>query len=252
MRTGLEDILGEQISGELNPDMDNGEYKRALVIAAHPDDADLGVGGTISKLSLNGWEIRYLIVTDGAKGTNDIKKTYDELVNIRQKEQISSAACTGVTDVKFLGYPDGELYSSKDLRQLLVKEIREFRPFTVYTHDPEPILINNQIVNHSDHRTTGFETINAIYPSIRDPKYFPEHFHKGILPHKVRELILWGTNNVNYEVDITATIKDKLRALIAHESQFDFTSKKLSKIAKDWSKSNKKFTEAFRRIIISE
>ena len=187
MRTGLEDILGEQISGELNPDMDNGEYKRALVIAAHPDDADLGVGGTISKLSLNGWEIRYLIVTDGAKGTNDIKKTYDEIVNIRQKEQISSAACTGVTDVKFLGYPDGELYSSKDLRQILVKEIREFRPFTVYTHDPEPILINNQIVNHSDHRTTGFETINAIYPSIRDPKYFPEHFHKGILPHKVRE-----------------------------------------------------------------
>ena len=77
MRTGLEDILGEQISGELNPDMDKGEYKRALVIAAHPDDADLGVGGTISKLSLNGWEIRYLIVTDGAKGTNDINKTYD-------------------------------------------------------------------------------------------------------------------------------------------------------------------------------
>lgn len=252
MRTGLEDILGEQISGELIPEINKGEKKRALVIAAHPDDADLGVGGTVAKLTLNGWEIRYLVVTDGAKGTNDINKTYTEIVNTRQEEQINAASCTGVTDIKFLGFSDGELDSSKNLRATLVKEIREFQPFSVYTHDPEPIIINNEIINHSDHRITGFETIHAIYPSIRDPKYFPEHFREGILPHKVRQLILWGANNVNYEVDITSTIQNKLHALMAHESQFDFTSKKLSKIATEWTQTNKKFTEAFRRIIIFE
>ena len=252
MRTGLEDIFGEQISENINLNNNTKEHKRALVIAAHPDDADIGVGGTVSKLALAGWEIRYLIVTDGSKGTNDINKTHNEVVDIRKKEQINSAFCTGVTDIKFLGFPDGELNSSKELRRNLVKEIREFRPFTVYTHDPDPIIINNQIINHSDHRVTGLETINAIYPSIRDPKYFPEQFREGILPHKVRELILWGSNNVNYEVDITSTIKDKLNSLIAHESQFDFTSKKLSQIAKEWSQTNKKFTEAFRRIIIFE
>ena len=218
MRTGLEDILGEQTAEELNPNTIQERKKRALVIAAHPDDADLGVGGTMAQLVLDQWKVRYLIVTDGAKGTTDINKTYDQIVSTRQQEQINAASYTGVTDIKFLGFSDGELDSSKNLRKTLVKEIRQFQPFRVYTHDPEPIIINNQVINHPDHRITGLETINAIYPSIRDPKYFPEHFHEGILPHKVKELILWGTNNVNYEIDITSTIKDKLLALMAHES----------------------------------
>tara|TARA_B100000029_G_scaffold181397_1_gene179070 strand:+ start:7226 stop:7984 length:759 start_codon:yes stop_codon:yes gene_type:complete len=252
MRTGLEDILGEQTAEELNPNTIQERKKRALVIAAHPDDADLGVGGTMAQLVLDQWKVRYLIVTDGAKGTTDINKTYDQIVSTRQQEQINAASYTGVTDIKFLGFSDGELDSSKNLRKTLVKEIRQFQPFRVYTHDPEPIIINNQVINHPDHRITGLETINAIYPSIRDPKYFPEHFHEGILPHKVKELILWGTNNVNYEIDITSTIKDKLLALMAHESQFDFTSKKLSQIAKEWTENNEKFTEAFRRIVIFE
>ena len=206
----------------------------------------------MAQLVLDQWKVRYLIVTDGAKGTTDINKTYDQIVSTRQQEQINAASYTGVTDIKFLGFSDGELDSSKNLRKTLVKEIRQFQPFRVYTHDPEPIIINNQVINHPDHRITGLETINAIYPSIRDPKYFPEHFHEGILPHKVKELILWGTNNVNYEIDITSTIKDKLLALMAHESQFDFTSKKLSQIAKEWTENNEKFTEAFRRIVIFE
>ena len=191
MRTGLEDILGEQTAEELNPNTIQERKKRALVIAAHPDDADLGVGGTMAQLVLDQWKVRYLIVTDGAKGTTDINKTYDQIVSTRQQEQINAASYTGVTDIKFLGFPDGELDSSKNLRKTLVKEIRQFQPFRVYTHDPEPIIINNQVINHPDHRITGLETINAIYPSIRDPKYFPEHFHEGILPHKVKELILF-------------------------------------------------------------
>ena len=173
MAAGLEDLFGDQPPGA--PDEAAGERKRALVVAAHPDDADFGAGGTAALLARAGWEVRYLVVTDGSKGSDDPAFTPETLVATRAEEQRVAAAHLGVLDVRFLGYTDGELVSSRELLGRVTREIREFQPFAVYTHDPEPVIINNSFVNHNDHRVTGLATVDAVYPTARDRLNFPEH-----------------------------------------------------------------------------
>src|SRR5690606_29055508 len=160
MGAGLEDLFGRERPGE--PDASLGELPRAIVVAAHPDDADFGAAGTAHLLAQAGWEVRYLVVTDGSKGSDDPTFTPERLVQTRQQEQRDAAELLGVQDVRFLGYTDGELTYSRALLGDIVREIREFRPFAVYTHDPEPVIIRNSFVNHSDHRITGLATVDAV------------------------------------------------------------------------------------------
>ena len=153
MSASLEDLFGGQPPGE--PDPDEGELRRAMVIAAHPDDADFGAGGTAAVLAGAGWEVRYLVVTDGSKGSDDPAFTPESLVAAREREQREAARILGVGSVGFLGFTDGELVYSRELLGAITREIRAFQPFAVYTHDPEPVIINNSFVNHSDHRLSG-------------------------------------------------------------------------------------------------
>ncbi|MSQ30211.1 MAG: PIG-L family deacetylase, partial [Dehalococcoidia bacterium] len=185
MAAGLEDLFGHERPCE--PDKAAGEFRRALVVAAHPDDADFGAAGVAALLAQAGWEVRYLVVTDGSKGSDDPAITQPELVAMRAEEQRAAAAILGVRDVRFLGHTDGELVWSHALIGEIVREIREFRPYSVYTHDPEAVIIGNSFVSHSDHRATGLATVDAVYPAARDRLNFPEQIAAGLQPHKVRE-----------------------------------------------------------------
>jgi len=247
MGSGLEDLFGQEHPGE--PDLEGGELRRALVIAAHPDDADFGAAGTAALLARAGWEVRFLVITDGSKGTDDAEMDSARLVATREREQEDAARILGVTDVRFLGYTDGELTYTRALLAAVTREIREYQPFAVYTHDPEPVIIQNAFVNHSDHRTTGLATVDAVYPTARDRLNFPEQIAERLPTHKVRELYLWGVNEPNFAVDITDVLETKIEALLAHRSQFPDPGF-ADQMRQFWREEDGRSREQFRRVVM--
>ena len=248
MAAGLEDLFGREHPGE--PDESAGEYRRALVVAAHPDDADFGAAGAAALLARAGWEVRYLVVTDGSKGSDDAAFTPASLVQAREREQRAAAELLGVEGVGFLGFTDGELVYSRALLGAITRELRAFQPFAVYTHDPEPVIIDNSFVNHSDHRLTGLATVDAVYPTARDRLNFPEQVEQGLAPHKVRELYLWGSNAPNFEVDISGVLDTKIAALLAHESQFSPQEDFVQFMRARWKDEHGRYLERFRRVVL--
>jgi LmbE family N-acetylglucosaminyl deacetylase len=223
-----------------------GEARRALVSAAHPDDADFGAAGTVHLWSQDGWQFYYLVCTNGAKGSDDESLTPAELVELRRQEQRDAAAILGVRDVFFLDNEDGELTPSRPFLGDVVWLIRKLRPHAVFTHDPEAVIVRDSFINHADHRATGLVAVDAVYPAARDRLNFPEHMAAGLAPHKVSELYIWGSDKANFEVDITDVIEIKKRALLAHRSQFGAAF--LDMALDRWKTPDGRYVESFRRV----
>jgi LmbE family N-acetylglucosaminyl deacetylase len=190
------------------------------------------------------------VVTDGSKGSDDLSFTPERLVATREQEQRDAAALLGVQEVRYLHFTDGELVASRALLGAIVHEVREFRPFAVYTHDPEPVIIKNSFVNHSDHRATGLAAVDAVYPAARDRLNFPEHIQEGLQPHKVRELYLWGANEPNFDVDISDLLELKIQALLAHPSQFPADDAFIQQMRTFWREPDGRSLERFRRVVM--
>ncbi len=193
---------------------------RVLVVAAHPDDIEFGAGGTVARWVGEGAEVRYLLVTRGDKGSDDPAADVQALVAQREREQRAAAAAIGVTSVEFLDEPDGQVEPSLRLRERITHAIRAFRPEVVMTHDPTVLFVNNEWVNHPDHRAVGQVTVDAVFPTARDPLNFREHLDAGLEAWKVAELFLWSTNEANQLVDVADTLERKIDALRHHASQF--------------------------------
>ncbi|MBC7564942.1 PIG-L family deacetylase [Candidatus Saccharibacteria bacterium] len=195
--------------------------KVVLGIVAHPDDLDVGAGGTMAFFAANGAKIHYLILTDGGKGSDDEHITSKELTDIRRQEQRDALAIIGGHNVNFLDYPDGELEVSMALKKDIVKEIRAVKPDVVVTLDPTLVYsAKNGIINHPDHRAAGQATLDAVFPLARDHLTFPDLLVGGLHPHKTPTLLLINFDQGNFYVDITDTFETKLNALAVHESQF--------------------------------
>jgi len=103
--------------------LDDDEVQRALVIVAHPDDVDFGAAGTVATWTAAGIEVAYCIVTDGDAGGFDPNVPRDEIPGIRRAEQTAAAKVVGVSDLGFLGYPDGRLMATLELRRDIAREI---------------------------------------------------------------------------------------------------------------------------------
>jgi LmbE family N-acetylglucosaminyl deacetylase len=194
--------------------------ERVLVVAAHPDDIEFGAAGTIARWVSEGATVRYLLVTRGDKGSDDPAADVAALVDAREREQRAAAAEIGVAGVDWLDEPDGQVEPSLRLRERITRAIRSFRPEIVMTHDPTVLFVNNEWVNHPDHRAVGQVTVDAAFPTARDPLNFREHLDEGLTSWKVAELYLWSTNEANQIVDIGATLERKVAALGHHASQF--------------------------------
>jgi LmbE family N-acetylglucosaminyl deacetylase len=194
--------------------------ERVLVVAAHPDDIEFGAAGTVARWIGEGAQVQYLIVTRGDKGSDDETIDPEMLAVRREAEQRSAAAELGVSGVDFLGEPDGQVEPSLRLRERITHAVRRFQPEIVMGHDPTVLFVNNEWVNHPDHRAVGLVTVDAVFPTARDPLNFPEHLREGLRPWKVAELFLWSTNEANQLVDIGDTLDRKVAALRCHESQF--------------------------------
>jgi LmbE family N-acetylglucosaminyl deacetylase len=195
------------------------EVQRILAVLAHPDDADFGAGGTIARWTDEGIEVTYCLVTDGDAGGFDRSVARAEIPEIRRTEQRNAAKAVGVEDVRFLGYPDGRLELTLDLRRDISRVIRQVRPQRVLTQSPERNWARIQ-ASHPDHLTTGEAALRAIYPDSRNPFAFPELLaDEGLEPWEVAEVWVMAHPTPNHHVDVTDTFDRKIAALRAHVSQ---------------------------------
>jgi LmbE family N-acetylglucosaminyl deacetylase len=190
--------------------------ERAMVIFAHPDDAEIGSGGIIARWIAAGCEVTYVLCTDGGAGTADRALTPAQLKDKRAAEQRAAADFMGVKHLVMLGYPDGGLEPTREFLGDVVRALRTYRPHTVFTHDPHRF----KGFQHRDHRAVGITTTDAVYPYARDHLHFPDQITgEGLEPHKVRELWYWGMDEPDVIVDVTGGVDQQIAALIRHESQ---------------------------------
>lgn len=195
------------------------EARCVMVIVAHPDDAEFSSAGTIAKWAREGKEIVYVLCTSGDKGTSDLEQSPASLAEIRRVEQEAACRVLGVKQVVFLGYEDGVLTSTVELRRDLVRQIRRFKPDVVICQDPTTRWYAQQYLNHPDHRAAGDAALDAVYPSARDPHVFTELMAEGLGPHKVSEVYIISRENADVWIDISETIATKVAALHEHASQ---------------------------------
>jgi LmbE family N-acetylglucosaminyl deacetylase len=195
---------------------------RIVGIFAHPDDSEFTCGGSAAVWAAEGAEITYVIVTDGAAGSNDPNQDLAELVRIREDEQRAACAVLGVREVIFLGYPDGTLQPTIELRRELTRIIRKLKPDRVVVGDPTGVFYGNEYINHPDHRAAAEAAIYAVFPSAVTRPIFPELLAEGYEPHQVKEVYIMGDDaQANTYVDISNTLERKIEALRCHKSQID-------------------------------
>ncbi len=192
------------------------DKKSVLVVSPHPDDAEVGAGGTIAHWAAEGRRLVLVVCTNGDKGTSDRAILPEELAETRRREQLAAGDAMGVDEVVLLGYADQTLEDTYEFRGRIVREIRKHRPEVVITCDP-----NRKYINHRDHRNTGRVTLDAVYPYARDHLAYPEHLEDGLEPHKVREVYLWGSDEPDCFLEISEkAFEAKRDALSCHVSQF--------------------------------
>jgi LmbE family N-acetylglucosaminyl deacetylase len=192
---------------------------RFMVIAAHPDDADFGPAATAARW-VDAGSVGWLVCcTSGDAGGEDPDADPLVLAALREAEQRTAAAIVGYAGITFLHQPDGALANDLALRELLVREIRTFRPDAVFATDPETLFYGDGGINHADHRAAGMAAVDAVYPAARNPMAFPWLAREGLAAHNVRRLYLFWSNHPTVRVDVSATIGRKIDALRAHPSQ---------------------------------
>ncbi len=189
-------------------------FDRYLFVGPHPDDIEIGAGGTIAALRQMGKQISFVICTDGRYGLNNAPEgtTPEELIEIRKQESIESAKTLGVTDVTFLGFSDGGFYNTEDLRNALAKVIGEKQPEIIFA--PDPSVISEC---HIDHLNTGItaRTLAFFAPFEMIMKQF------GAKSAPVKAIAFYMTAKPNRYVKTASYLSQQYHAIFGcHKSQF--------------------------------
>jgi LmbE family N-acetylglucosaminyl deacetylase len=187
--------------------------RRALVVFAHPDDADFGCSGTVATWTDAGASVVYCLLTSGNKGSHDPKATPARIARLREREQQAAARILGVEKCVFLRHDDGELEATMKLRGEVCRVIRDEKPDLVICPDPW-----RPYQTHPDHRVAGWVGLDGVI-AARDHLFFPAQLRGGRTHHRVERILLFGTAEANVVVDIAPTLERKLAALHAHASQ---------------------------------
>ncbi len=199
--------------------LSDSEVQRVLVVTAHPDDVDFGAAGTISTFTAAGIQVTYCICTDGDAGGFDPDVARAAIPGIRRAEQVAAAAAVGVTEVRFLGYQDGALEPTQDVRRDISRVIRQVRPQRALIQSPERNWLRVG-ASHPDHLAAGTAAIAAIYPDARNPFAHPTLLaDEGLEDWAVAETWLMAHPDSNHVVDVTDVFPRKIAALTAHASQ---------------------------------
>ena len=225
--------------------------QRVLVVTPHPDDADFWCAGTIAKWIGEGAAVRYVLCTDGGKGTTDPNISSADLSKIREQEQADAVESLGVQELVQLHHSDGSLEDNDEFRRELVRQIRQVRPDVVLC--PEPYRKN--LAWHRDHRITGQVTLDAVFPCARDHLHYVELWRdEGLEPHKTATILFWGTEQPDTDIDISDSLTAKTKAVSAHKSQMGGRSpSEIEAFIKERAQpseggSGNEYVEAFRKI----
>ena len=195
------------------------DFSRAMVVVAHADDAEFGCSGTVAGWCRLGWEVVYVLCTDGSKGSEDREMTQKKLSSIRRQEQQKAAKVLGLKDVVFLDYEDSMLQPTLELRRDIAREIRRHQPDVLITTYPMRSLNGGWGVGHPDHMAAGEAALSAVFPTARDHLTFPELLKAGLEPHKVSEAWVMGHPEPDHWVDVTEDVETSIKALVQHDSQ---------------------------------
>ncbi|MGZ8603286.1 MAG: PIG-L deacetylase family protein [Actinomycetota bacterium] len=193
-------------------------FASALIIFAHPDDAEFMCGGTVAAWAKEGTEVHYCVVTDGSAGSNEPGVTREQMIPVREREQRAAAEILGVAGLTFLGFSDGELEVSLETRRAVAGVVRRVRPEVIVAPDPSRLWSGRGYINHWDHKQAGTLALCAVMPDAPSRPQFPELLDEGLEPFEVPNLWLVAEESDTY-VDITKTMDLKLEALRAHVSQ---------------------------------
>ena len=229
---------------------DGSHYQRAMVVVAHPDDAEWGCAGTVAKWCAEGWEVVYVLCTDGSKGSEDPDMTSGRLVEIRKQEQLNAGKVLGLKDIVFLGYEDSMLEPTLDLRRDIAREIRRHRPDVLICMNPVRSVVGEGYLGHPDHFASGEAALSAVFPSSRDRLTFPELLREGLEPHKVKEVwMMFHGDTADKFVDVSAYMDTAVDALKQHQTQVSAEDAEVD--MRQWRNSTGKkvgfeFAEAFK------
>jgi LmbE family N-acetylglucosaminyl deacetylase len=215
--------------------LDDFAAERILVVTAHPDDVDFGAAGSVAAWTDRGIEVSYCIVTDGDAGGADTGIPRSEMADVRHREQTAAAKTVGVTDLHWLGFPDGRVEATLDLRKAITRVIRLVRPDRVVTQSPERVW-TRIYASHPDHLAAAEATICAVYPDSRNAWAFPELLDdEGLEPHTVPELWLMARDAPDRFVETTDVFHRKVEALLCHESQMQGRETAIEPMLREWS-----------------
>ncbi len=226
--------------------------RRALAVYAHPDDPDISCGGTLARWSADGSDVHVCLCCDGDKGSADPNTDNETLVQDRRQETEAAGRALGVGTHHWLGYGDGEVDDSSDLRGRLVALVRHLRPDAVLAPDPTAVFFGPNYVNHRDHRMVGWAVLDAVAPAAANPHYFP-----GVgRAYQVPVLYLSGTLEPDSWVDITTTIEAKAAALACHVSQIGPGGEWLGNAVRERAEeagrlAGVRYAEAFRKVVLA-
>lgn len=240
-----------QAEGEVPPEEE--PHSRAMVVVAHPDDAEFGCSGSAAKWSRLGWDVVYVLCTDGSKGTEDRSLNGKELTEIRQHEQVEAAQILGLGGVDFLGFPDGYLEPTIELRRAIVRSIRKHRPHILITTNPKRDLNTSQYLGHPDHFAAGEAALSAVFPSARDHLWDPEMLEEGLDAWKVHEVwvMMFGEEADHWHPLEEEDVQTSIEALQAHASQIP-NPDEVAKWMRHWRRENGKkigveYAEGFKK-----
>ena len=232
----------------------NENYRNILCIAAHPDDIEFTIAGSVARWTREGRRVAFCLVTTGGAGTNEYTPSGDGLVPARERELHEAAQILGVTDVALLGYQDGVVEPTLGLRHDLTRAIRRERPDVVVCGDPTVRYYGNEYLNHPDHRAVASAALDAVFPSAETRGIFSDLLTEGLEPHKVKEVLIHGAVPPDTWVDIGETLETKCAALKAHVSQVG-KGEWVEPLLREWAERDGKsggvtHAEAFRRMIL--
>jgi LmbE family N-acetylglucosaminyl deacetylase len=215
--------------------LDDFAVERILVVTAHPDDVDFGAAGSVAIWTDHGIDVQYCIVTDGDAGGADTGIARADMADVRHKEQTAAANMVGVTKLHWLGFPDGRVEATLDLRKAISRVIRIARPDRVVTQSPERAL-ERIYASHPDHLAAAEAAVCAVYPDARNAWAFPELLDdEGLAPHTVPELWLMAREAPDRFVDTTDAIERKIEALLCHQSQMVGREDGIGPMMREWS-----------------
>jgi LmbE family N-acetylglucosaminyl deacetylase len=226
----------------------------AMAVAPHPFDNDLGLGGTVARWAREGKDVVYVITTNGDKGSTDPDVRSEDISLVREREQAEAAKILGVKQVVFLRHPDLSLEYTREFMKEILRLILVYRPEVVMTNDPYYRF--RGFFSSVDHRVSGQATLDAIWPYALAPNTYRDLMDQGLRPHKVKEVLMWQTDNPDVTFDITDTFETKMAAVSCHKSQIsailasgmkfnDMLKERAMTVAKG---KDFKYGEAFKRV----